>query len=125
MLEDTQDADLAIALPNVSQDVLKRVIEWCTHHQNNPAAQRTDAMDPWNKKFCGGETPDQTALFDLILAANYLNIKELLDITCQTVANMIKGKSPKEIRQTFGVDKEFTPEEEECVRKEYPWIEER
>ena len=27
----------------------------------------------------------------LVQAANYLNIKSLLDLTCQTVANMIKG----------------------------------
>ena len=26
-----------------------------------------------------------------VQAANYLNIKSLLDLTCQTVANMIKG----------------------------------
>ncbi|GMP32059.1 hypothetical protein CsSME_00005992 [Camellia sinensis var. sinensis] len=31
------------------------------------------------------------------LAANYLNIKSLLDLTCQTVAGMIKGKTIEEI----------------------------
>lgn len=31
-------------------------------------------------------------------AANYLNIKELLDLTCLTVANMIKGEG---LRRAF------------------------
>ncbi|KAI4966194.1 hypothetical protein ZWY2020_042040 [Hordeum vulgare] len=40
---------------------------------------------------------DQNTLFDLILAANYLDIKGMLDLTCQTVAEMIKGKTVEEI----------------------------
>jgi S-phase kinase-associated protein 1 len=54
-------------------------------------------------------------------AANYLNIKNLLDLTCQTVADMIKGKTPEEIRKTFNIKNDFTPEEEEEVRRENQW----
>ena len=49
-------------------------------------------------------------------AANYLDIKGLLDVTCKTVANMIKGKSPEEIRKTFNIKNDFTEEEEAQVR---------
>ncbi|PHU20514.1 E3 ubiquitin ligase complex SCF subunit sconC [Capsicum chinense] len=54
-------------------------------------------------------------------AANYLNIKILLDLTCQTAANMIKGKTPEEIHKTFNIKNKFTPEEEEEVRREIAW----
>ena len=64
---------------------------------------------------------DQATLFEIILAANYLNMKGLLDLTCMTVANMMKGKTPEEIRKTFNIKNDFTAEEEEEVRKENQW----
>ncbi|CAK9875583.1 unnamed protein product [Sphagnum jensenii] len=54
-------------------------------------------------------------------AANYLRIKNLVDLTCQTVADMIKGKTPEELKKTFNIKNDFTPEEEEEVRRENPW----
>ena len=68
---------------------------------------------------------DQEMLFEIILASNYLDIKPLLDVGCKTVANMIKGKSPEEIRKTFNIQNDFTPEEEDQIRRENEWAEDR
>lgn len=37
---------------------------------------------------------------------------------------MIKGKSPEEIRKTFNIQNDFTPEEEDQIRRENEWAEE-
>ena len=59
------------------------------------------------------------------MAANYLDIKKLLDLCCKNVANMIKGKTAEEIRKTFNIKNDFTEEEEAAVRKENQWCEEK
>lgn len=75
--------------------------------------------------FLFGKQVDQEMLFEIILAANYLDIKPLLDVGCKTVANMIKGKSPEEIRKLFNIKNDFTPEEEEQIKRENEWAEDR
>ncbi|CAG8609138.1 6430_t:CDS:2, partial [Racocetra fulgida] len=129
MLEDVGESDMAIPLPNVTGPILNKVIDYCTHHQDDPFVSQeddskkvSDDIDDWDAEFC---KVDQGTLFELILSANYLDIKPLLDLTCKTVANMIKGKTPDEIRKTFNIINDFTPEEEEHVRKENEWCEER
>ncbi|KAG5616175.1 hypothetical protein H5410_015999 [Solanum commersonii] len=57
----------------------------------------------------------------VVLAANFLNDKEILDMMCQEVADIIKGKTPKEMRKEFDIKNDFTPEEEEEIRKENAW----
>ncbi|KAK4771532.1 hypothetical protein SAY87_032064 [Trapa incisa] len=64
---------------------------------------------------------DQATLFDLILAANYLNIKGLLDLTCQTVTDMIMNKTSEEFRKTLNIKNDHSPEEEEEARRENQW----
>ncbi|CAI0554211.1 unnamed protein product [Linum tenue] len=114
MIED-DCADNGIPLPNVTGGILAKVIEYCKKHR---AAAADGGLKSWDEDFV---KVDQNTLFDLILAANYLNIKDLLDLTCQTVANMMKGKTPEEIRAIFNIKNDFTPEEEEEVRRENQW----
>ena len=128
LMEDAGDEN-PIPLPNVNGNILIKVVEYCVYHAENPTPsnmekgeKRTDDIIPWDLDYM---QLDKDTLFQLILAANYMDIKPLLDLGCQTVANMIKGKTPKEIRHTFGITGDFTPEEEEQVRKENEWVEER
>ncbi|KAK9946899.1 hypothetical protein M0R45_012339 [Rubus argutus] len=122
MIED-DCADNGIPLPNVTSKILAKVIEYCKKHVEAPksedrASSGDEELKLWDADFV---KVDQATLFDLILAANYLNIKNLLDLTCQTVADMIKDKTPEEIRRTFNIKNDFTPEEEEEVRRENQW----
>jgi hypothetical protein len=48
---------------------------------------------------CGLAPPDKTNVL-------------ISDVGCKTVANMIKGKTPEEIRKLFNIVNDFTPEEE-------------
>nr|XP_043636236.1 SKP1-like protein 1 [Erigeron canadensis] len=120
MIED-QCADTAIPLPNVTSKILSKVIEYCKKHVEHKADDDKPAEDDLKSFDAEFVKVEQGTLFDLILAANYLNIKSLLDLTCQTVADMIKGKSPEDIRKQFNIKNDFTPEEEEEVRRENAW----
>ncbi|KAH7861240.1 hypothetical protein Vadar_023634 [Vaccinium darrowii] len=122
MIED-DCADNAIPLPNVTGSILAKVIEYCKKHVNksddlDKAAAGDEGIKKWDEAFVN---VDQVVLFDLILAANYLNINSLLDLTCQTVADMIKDKTPEEVRKIFNIQNDFTPEEEADVRRENAW----
>ncbi|KAK0416037.1 hypothetical protein QR680_012262 [Steinernema hermaphroditum] len=127
--EDETTMTEAIPLQNVHSSTLRKVIVWLEHHRADPVVtveesankeKRTDDIPQWDQQFM---KVDQGTLFDIILAANYLEIRALLDIGCKTVANMIKGKSPEQIRRTFNIKNDFTPEEEEQIRRENAWCE--
>ncbi|PNH02915.1 SCF ubiquitin ligase complex protein SKP1b [Tetrabaena socialis] len=115
-----------IPLPNVSGRILASVIEYCKYHaqpekkgaDGQPTPKTEADVKLWDDEFA---KVDQETLFSIILAANYMNIKGLLDLTCKTVANMIKGKDVEEIRKIFNIKNDFTPEEEEEVRRENQW----
>jgi len=131
MLEDCLEIKDPIPIPNVNDAVLTKVLEWCEQHKNDPVPlteedtdtrKKSTDIEEWDQKFM---QVDQEMLFEIILAANYLDIKPLLDVGCKTVANMIKGKSPEEIRKTFNIQNDFSAEEEDQIRRENEWAEDR
>ncbi|KAJ8637286.1 hypothetical protein MRB53_011553 [Persea americana] len=123
MMED-DCANNVIPVPDVKASILSKMIEWCKKHaqmkedDNNSNKEKEKELSSWDKEFVDLDTD---TLYYLLVAANYLDIKGLLDLLCQRAADMIKGKSPEQIREIFNIKNDFTPEEEEAIRKENSW----
>jgi len=134
MLSDLASTSVdTLPIPNIKGPTLGKVIEYCEYHYQEWAAAnasaepkpkvedyRTDNIVPWDKTFM--EVP-MGLLFDIILAANYLDIKSLLDLGCKTIANMVKGKAPEEIKEMFRIpgtkepDAVDTPKKDEAAKE--------
>ncbi|CAI2383513.1 unnamed protein product [Moneuplotes crassus] len=119
-----------IPLPNVSKSILEKVLEFCKHIKEHPlqeiekplkSANLRDIIPEWYDDFVDVE---QETLFEVILAANYLDIKPLLELACAKVATMVKGKSVLDVRKTFNIENDLTPEEEAQILEENKWAEE-
>ncbi|XP_062024705.1 SKP1-like protein 1 [Rosa rugosa] len=114
MVED-DCANNTIPLPNVTGVILAKVLEYCQKHVEEGGEE---ALRAWDADFVDFDT---NTLFDVIMAANYLNIKGLLELTAQKTADLIKGKTPEEIRKTFNIKNDFPPWEEEEIRSKNSW----
>jgi S-phase kinase-associated protein 1 len=63
-------------------------------------------VHPWEKDFfmqLTSNDTDKEPLFNFILAANFLDLKPVLQAACKYVASLIKGKNADEIRKLFTV----------------------
>ncbi|CAN7062213.1 unnamed protein product [Brassica oleracea var. botrytis] len=109
-------------IDEVTGEVLSKVVEYCKNHvvmqdSSSSSSSAGDALKKWDDKFI--TRMDLSMVFDLIMTANYLNIKGLFDLTCQRVADEIAAcKDHKEIRAKFGIVSDYTAEEEAEVLKE-------
>ena len=105
----------------VDSHILSKAIEFIMYLLKADAdGKPEDVRNEWNQRFLD---MDQGALFHLILASNALGIKPLVDLCCKAVADQMIGKTPEEIRAHFNIQNDFTPEEEEEVRRENAWCE--
>ena len=128
MLDEDEEDSPDIPLPNVQREALQKVVEFCEKHAEDPMTPISKPIKSTDMKVVVGEWDaayidlEHRVLFDIILAANYLDIPELLDLGCAKIASMIKSKQPDEIKDMFHIEKNSTPEEDEQVRRENPWI---
>ena len=97
MFEDC-GTDEEFPLTRVNTAILRKVLDYCRHHVNDPAAPIQMPLPSTNLAECGVGDWDvayvdveQEILFGLMFAARYLDIKLLTDLTCAKFASMINA----------------------------------
>lgn len=106
ILEESRNLDRQdfISLRTVNGVVLRKVIDWLVHHKDDltegdeEMEEKSEHLLTWDKEFFDVE---KEMLIDLVLAANFLDIRGLLEESCRAVADLIGSRSPTEIRELF------------------------
>ena len=129
---DDGNIEEAIPLPTVSKETLEKVIEFCTYLKDNtpPEIEKPlrstnlhDVTTTWYADFVDKDL--EPFIYDLLLAANFMDIKPLVELCCAKIGSQIKNKSIPEVRKLFNIVNDFTPEEEaQPIEDFYKWAEE-
>ena len=108
-----------VVLPEIADPTLGKVLEFLGHLKDgNPAPdiekplRSNDMKDVTTEWFADFIDHDDNTVQDIILAANFLDIKELLTLSCAKLGSVIRGMSIQEFRKRFDIVNDFTPEEE-------------
>ncbi|ULU05439.1 hypothetical protein L3Y34_017840 [Caenorhabditis briggsae] len=95
-----------IPLGNIASAQMEKVCVWLKHHQNKKWTPpgKSDvpsySFDKWTNAYL---TIPNSELFELMSAANYLNIQHLYETLCRRIASKIAGKTSSEMRQALNL----------------------
>jgi len=101
------------ALPiqgQITGATMRQVVRWCEYH-----AESVDEDDVADQDEDFMKELSQTEIFDVMLAANFLDIDALVELTAKSIANMAKGKTTEELRAQFNIQSDWTAEELDII----------
>uniref|UniRef100_A0A6V2AFM3 E3 ubiquitin ligase complex SCF subunit n=1 Tax=Ditylum brightwellii TaxID=49249 RepID=A0A6V2AFM3_9STRA len=128
--EDEYDEDRkpTVEIPKVESTCLSKVVDFCNHYMKEPLRPIKTPLEgnsleevvtqEWYRNFVSVE---QSLLFQLVQAANFMEIQPLLDLACLQVSTILMGKSAEEIRVILNIPR-MTAEEEAKARREHRWV---
>ena len=120
--------DTEFPLNNVNGATLERVKEYLTHYQDKepkiiPKPLKNndfkDNADEWDNNFIGD---DNDSILALILAANFMDIKPLLELASAKIACKIRGTTTESIRKDFEIT-DFNDDEKQQINKDREYLE--
>lgn len=136
MLQDDEDDESSqIPLIDVKHSILGHVVAflrilsdahdgtWTPIEKPIKSSDMQTVLGPGMKRYVAFiNSFDIQTLQDVILAANYMDIPSLLDLSVCKLATLIRDKEPADVKALFGITTPISPEEEKHIRDSNPWI---
>ena len=129
MIENYPD-DPVYKIKSVKGDTLEKIKEYLEHYANSEppivpkplkSSDFKECVDEWDYNFIG-KVDDNEILENMILAANFMNIKPLLILLAAKIASKIKDVNTQTIRTVFGI-KELNEEEKKQFKDDKNYLE--
>ncbi|KAH8296118.1 hypothetical protein KR054_001998, partial [Drosophila jambulina] len=99
------DTTEVIPLPRIDSETLKLLLKWCKSMKRWTDDAEVSVRIAILKRLIQRAGGDDEVLFQLINAANYLQMESLLDAGTQLVANIIQSyESAEELRVRFSIE---------------------
>lgn len=115
-------------VPQVSSKTLLKIISFLKQSTIEPMTKiekpitslvMSDLVQSWYAEFVN---IPQEELFDIILGANFMDIPDLMDLSCATVASQIRDKTTEELCTHFNVEYHNMTFDDAELREKYPWV---
>lgn len=111
----TDDKIVFIPLENISREHLKYVVEFLKIAESTKMNKIEEPLPSKDIRECVTPTvfadyieqeyfADYKNLHQIILAANYIDCNDLLDLSCAKIASLCKGKSKEELKLIFQIE---------------------
>jgi S-phase kinase-associated protein 1 len=116
---ENDDKSDEIPIPGVTANILELVVNYMNEHKGveppiiekplKSKVMKDNCPHKWDAEYIDkiGDENRQT-LYNLILAANYMDIKSLLYLGCAKVASLIKGQPLEKIKEILDPEGKYT-----------------
>jgi hypothetical protein len=99
-------SELPIALAHVSSNILHDVMRYCTYHSHHSICLTKDNAKRWEVEYLKEKHEELVLELARISNPHYLYIKNIFDVACETISEMMNEESPRRIFEILNAQEE-------------------
>jgi S-phase kinase-associated protein 1 len=127
IIEEYQDQTL-IQIPDIKGEILESIVFFLEHHKNTiykpipnplPRYELKEFISEWDYNYINKYEQNINELFELIKAANYFDIRHLLDLACAKAATIIKDYDQNKFIEVLQIEQDMNEEDLKRIELEF------